>query len=372
MELRKERTAVIVDLKLLEQNIRRIRSLLRPGVELTAVLKADGYGHGAAGIYPTFRKCQTERFAVAIWEEGAALREAGAEEPILLLGDTRKEVLPEIIHYRLTPTVFSLTMAEAVQDCARKAGIRQQIQIKIDTGMHRIGFAAREESVEEIRRIARMDHLEITGIFSHFARADEADHHSAQLQFQKFMHMTQQLENAGVYIPCRHIANSPAILTMEETQLDTVRAGDILYGLSPSDELDWPSAGLRQILSWYTYVAMVKEVPAGEEIGYGGTYTTRRPTRIATLPVGFADGYRRDLSNRGKVLIRGREAPIIGRICMDQCMADVTDIPEVRENDTVTLLDETLSVQWMADLLKTNVDEIVCGISKRVPRFYRE
>lgn len=372
MELGKERTAVAVDLKLLEQNIRRIRRMLKPGVELTAVLKADGYGHGAAGIYPTFRKCGTERFAVAIWEEGAALRKAGATEPILLLGDTREEALPEVIRYRLTPTVFSLSGAAAIEQAAAEAGIRQSVQIKIDTGMHRIGFASTEESVEPIRAIARLPHLEITGIFSHFARADEADPGSARAQLEKFMQMNTLLERAGICIPCRHIANSPAILTMEEAQLDTVRAGDILYGLSPSDEFDWSFAGLRQILSWYTYVAMIKEVPAGEAVGYGGTYITSRPTRIATLPVGFADGYRRGLSNRGKVMIRGQEAPIIGRICMDQCMADVTGIADVQEKDTVTLLDETLSVEWMAGLLQTNVDEIVCGISKRVPRIYCE
>ncbi len=171
-------------------------------------------------------------------------------------------------------------------------------------------------------------------------------------------------------IPCKHVANSPAILLRPETQLDAVRAGDILFGLCPIDEDDWEKADFRQVMSWYTYVVTAKEVPKGTEVGYGGTFVTDRPTKIATIPVGFADGYSRELSNIGKVRINGSEAPIIGRVCMDQFMVDVTDIGEVKRGDTVSLLDEKLSVLWMADLLGRNVDEIVCGISKRVPRIY--
>ena len=177
-------------------------------------------------------------------------------------------------------------------------------------------------------------------------------------------------ENSGINIPCKHVSNSPAILLRPEMQLDAVRAGDILYGLCPIDEQDWAAEDLRQIISWYTYVVMVKEVPTGTEIGYGGTFVTTRPTKVATIPVGFADGYSRRLSNIGKVKINDQYAPIIGRVCMDQFMVDVTDIDDVKRGDTVSLLDEDLSVLWMADLLDTNVDEIVCGISKRVPRFY--
>ena len=248
--------------------------------------------------------------------------------------------------------------------------IVQPVHIKLDTGMSRIGFPADDSSVEIIKKISEMSHLRIDGAFTHFSRADEPDGVSAKSQFDKYLAMINKLEAAGIPIPCKHVANSPAVLLRPETTLDAVRAGDILFGLCPVDEDMWEKADFRQVMSWYTYVVMVKEVPTGTEVGYGGTFVTKRPTKIATIPVGFADGYSRALSNRGKVRINGEEAPVIGRICMDQFMVDVTDIGEVKRGDTVALLDDRLSVLWMADLLGKNVDEIVCGISKRVPRIY--
>ncbi|MCH5296969.1 MAG: alanine racemase [Ruminococcus sp.] len=365
-----QRTVAVVNLELLEQNVRNIRSRLNDGVEIMAVLKGDGYGHGEKGIYPTLKKCGVESYAVAVWEEGASLRNAGAVEPILLLGDTCDGQLENLIKYNLTPTIFSVDTAEKLNLLAKWSGIIQPVNIKLDTGMNRIGFAADEKSIKKIKQIYEMSNLEITGAFTHFSRADESDGISATEQFKLYLDMIEKIEAEGIKIPKKHVANSPAILLRPETQLDAVRAGDILYGLCPIDENDWEKEKLRQIISWYTYVVMVKEVPAGSEIGYGGTFVTKRPTKIATIPVGFADGYSRRLSNIGKVIINGKEAPIIGRICMDQFMVDVTDIGDVKRGDTVTLLDEHLSVLWMADLLDTNVDEIVCGISKRVPRIY--
>lgn len=365
-----QRTIAVVNLSLLEHNINNIRARLNPGVEIMAVLKGDGYGHGEKGIYPTLKKCGVERYAVAVWEEGASLREAGAVEPILLLGDTCDGQLENLIKYNLTPTIFSLDTAEKLNLLAKWSGIVQPINIKIDTGMSRIGFPANESAIEPIKKISEMSNLKITGAFTHFSRADEDDGISATEQFNMYLDMIQELEKEGIEIPSKHVANSPAILLRPETQLDAVRAGDILYGLCPIDEKKWEKEDLRQIISWYTYIVMVKEVPKGTEVGYGGTYVTNRTTKIATIPVGFADGYSRRLSNIGKVMINGKEAPIIGRVCMDQFMVDVTDIENVRRGDTVTLLDEHLSVLWMADLLDTNVDEIVCGISKRVPRIY--
>lgn len=365
-----QRTVAVVNLDLLEHNINNIRSRLDKGVEIMAVLKGDGYGHGEKGIYPTLKKCGVERYAVAVWEEGASLRNAGAVEPILLLGDTCDGQLENIIKYNLTPTIFSVDTAEKLNLLANWSGITQPVHIKLDTGMSRIGFPADKSCLEPIKKISKMSNLKITGAFTHFSRADEADGISATEQLNQYLDTVKFLESNGIEIPNKHIANSPAILLRPETQLDAVRAGDILYGLCPIDEDDWQKEDLRQIMSWYTYVVMVKEVPAGTEVGYGGTYVTKRPTKIATIPVGFADGYSRRLSNKGKVIINGYEAPIIGRICMDQFMVDVTDIKNVKRGDTVTLLDENLSVLWMADLLDTNVDEIVCGISKRVPRIY--
>ena len=365
-----QRTEAVVSLSAIEHNINNIRSRLDKGVEIMAVLKGDGYGHGEKGIYPTLKKCGVERYAVAVWEEGASLRKAGAVEPILLLGDTCDGQLENLIKYNLTPTIFSLDTAEKLNLLAKWSGVVQPIHIKIDTGMSRIGFPANDSAIPIIKKINDMENLKITGAFTHFSRADEKDGKSAAEQYKLYLDMIAKLEKEGIEIPCKHVANSPAILLRPETQLDAVRAGDILFGLCPIDEDDWFKEDFRQVMSWYTYVVMVKEVPAGTEVGYGGTFVTKRPTKIATIPVGFADGYSRRLSNIGKVMINDKEAPIIGRVCMDQFMVDVTDIGDVKRGDTVALLNDKLSVLWMADLLNTNVDEIVCGISKRVPRIY--
>lgn len=365
-----QRTEAVVNLRSLEHNIKNIRKRLDDGVEIMAVLKGDGYGHGEKGIYSTLKKCGVERYAVAVWEEGASLREAGAVEPILLLGDTCDGQLENLIKYNLTPTIFSLDTAEKLNLLAKWSGVVQPIHIKIDTGMSRIGFPADDSAIPVIKKISEMENLKITGAFTHFSRADEKDGESAKKQYNLYLEMVDKLEKAGIEIPCKHVANSPAILLRPEAQLDAVRAGDILFGLCPIDEEDWAKEDFRQVMSWYSYVVMVKEVPVGTEVGYGGTFVTKRPTKIATIPVGFADGYSRHLSNVGKVMINGKEAPIIGRVCMDQFMVDVTDIDDVKRGDTVELLNEKLSVLWMADLLEGNVDEIVCGISKRVPRIY--
>ncbi len=366
----KGRTAAVIDLGKLKSNIDNIRKRLKPGVELIAVMKGDGYRHGINGLYPTLKECGITSYAVAIWEEGKMLREAGCNEPILILGDTREDMLDEALRYDLDLTVFSLSGATCISDAAKKAGKVQNIQIKINTGMNRIGFPVTEDAVNEIVEISKLDNIKLTGIFTHFAKADEADHVNADKQLALYLDMVSRLENAGITFPKHHVANSPAILMMPHAQLDAVRCGDIMYGLTPSDEYDWANSGLSEILSWYTYVAMVKEIPAGSEVGYGGTFVATRPTKVATLPIGFADGYSRYLSNKGKVIIRGMEAPIIGKVCMDQCMVDVTDIPGVERNDIVTLLGEGVSIEWMADLLDTNVDVIVCNISARVPRVY--
>lgn len=365
-----QRTEAVISLGALTHNIVNIRSRLKPGTQIMAVLKGDGYGHGIAGIYATLKACGIERYAAAVWEEGAALRAAGATEPILLLGDTCDGQLENIIKYDLIPTLFSADAAEKLNTLAAWHGIKQPVCIKLDTGMSRIGFPAEASSIPEIKRISEMENLQIVSAFSHFSRADEPDGISAKAQLQKYLDMLSLLEKEGISIPLKHIANSPAILLRPEAQLDAVRAGDILFGLNPVDDDLWEKEGFRQVMHWYTQVAMVKEVPAGTEVGYGGTFVTSRPTKIATIPVGFADGYSRRLSNRGMVKIHGKTAPIIGRVCMDQFMVDATDIENVQRGDTVTLLDDELSILWMANLLDANVDEIVCAVSKRVPRVY--
>ena len=366
------RTEAVVRLDALRHNIRNIQARLDKGCRMMAVLKGDGYGHGLQQIFPTLKAAGIADFAVAIWEEGVALRQAGCTDPILILGDTCDDCLEQLVLHNLTPTIFSLETAQKLNNLAAAHGCVQPVHIKIDTGMSRIGFPAEEASVEPIVAIDRMENLQITGAFTHFARADEPDGQAANRQFRAYRLLLDRLEAAGVSIPFCHVSNSPAILLHPQFRLDGVRAGDILYGLNPVEDEIWAKEDFRQVMHWYTQVAMVKTVPAGTQVGYGGTYTTQRPTAIATIPIGFADGYNRRLSNRGKVRIHGQDAPIIGRVCMDQFMVDVTDIPNVQRGDTVSLLDDEVSILWMANLLDVNVDEIVCNISKRVPRVYED
>lgn len=366
------RTEAVVRLDALRHNIRNIQARLDKGCRMMAVLKGDGYGHGLQQIFPTLKTAGIADFAVAIWEEGVALRQAGCTDPILILGDTCDDCLEQLVLHNLTPTIFSPETAQKLNDLAAAHGCVQPVHIKIDTGMSRIGFPAEEASVEPIVAIDRMENLQITGAFTHFARADEPDGQAADRQFRAYRLLLDRLEAAGVSIPFCHVSNSPAILLHPQFRLDGVRAGDILYGLNPVEDEIWEKEDFRQVMHWYTQVAMVKTVPAGTQVGYGGTYTTQRPTAIATIPIGFADGYNRRLSNRGKVRIHGQDAPIIGRVCMDQFMVDVTDIPNVQRGDTVSLLDDEVSILWMANLLDVNVDEIVCNISKRVPRVYED
>lgn len=365
-----QRTEAVVRLDALAHNIHNIRGRLKEDCEIMAVLKGDGYGHGLTAIYPTLKACGINRYAVAICDEGVMLRAAGCTDPILILGDTCDAQLPVLLQHGLIPTIFSVETAFKLNALAEKAGVIQPVHIKLDTGMSRIGLPADESSLPAILQIAAMEHLEITGAFTHFSRADEPDGISATEQLNKYLHMVEAIEAAGIKIPLKHVSNSPAILLRPEAQLDAVRAGDILFGLCPVDNDLWEKEDFRQVMHWYTVVALVKEVPGGTEIGYGGTYVTKRPTKIATIPVGFADGYSRRLSNLGSVRIHGQNAPILGRVCMDQFMVDVTDIPGVCRGDTVALLDDDVTILKTADLIGSNVDEIVCSISKRVPRVY--
>ncbi len=365
------RTWAEVHLDRLEANIANMRDRLRPGTELMAVVKGDAYGHGASGVLPTLKACGIRAYAVGLAEEGVALRRSGVEEgPILILGDTRENMLPAVVEHRLTPTVFSVEGATKLQAAAAERGVKQPVALKIETGMNRLGFAVNDRSLADILTIARMPDLYFQSAFTHFTRADEPECGETPRQLALFKEMIGRLREAGVTIPVLHTANSPGTLLWPETHLDMVRVGDFLFGLSSVEDEIWQRTGLREVMTWHSYAAMVKEVPAGEAVGYGGSFVTRRRTVIATIPVGFCDGLDRLLSNRGAVSLRGWEAPIIGRICMDQCMADVTDIPGVRRGDVVTLLGEGMSIVRMAELLDQCTDEIVCRIASRVPRVY--
>ena len=372
------RTAAIVDLDALKKNMATIRSRLPEGTEVCAVVKANGYGHGAVGIYPALKESGVDRYAVAVWQEGRTLREAGVTEPIHILGSTPDEEMDEVVRYDLTPTIFTESMAESLNEACRNAveagtvaaDYRSGADVKLDTGMGRIGFPCDDSTVEVLCRMEKLPYIRLEGLFTHFARADEADKTDALAQMERFRTMEKKLAENGVVFTRKHLQNSAAIMEMNEAGGTMVRPGIILYGIYPSDEVNREAFPLVPVLSWVSHVSFVKEVPAGTPISYGGTFVTERPSRIATVPVGYADGYRRDLSNRGLVQIGDRLAPVVGRICMDQFMVDVTDLPPVHRGDTVWLIGEKVTAEDLAAAIGTIPYEIVCGISERVPRLY--
>ena len=375
--IRTGRTAAVIDLAKLRRNARAIRARIPGEALFCAVVKADAYGHGADRMIPVLRECGVDRYAVAFLREGQNLREAGVTEPIHILGDTCPEDMQGVIEAGLIPAVFDMEMAREFSDAAVQAGTVLPIDIAIDTGMGRIGFQTadetqREKALRQIRRISEMPNLQIEGLFSHFARADEADKSFTAVQTERFVRMRELLAEHGICPKICHIANSAAILELPETCQQMMRAGIILYGLMPSDEVAEDALRLEPVLSWVSHVTCVKEVPAGTPIGYGSTYVTERTSRIATIPVGYADGYRRELSNTGAVEIAGQLAPIRGRVCMDQFMVDVTDILGVKRGDPVHLIGELMTADRMAALAHTISYEIVCGISIRVPRVYTD
>jgi len=363
-----------IDLGAVEENFRNMKANLAEGVRMIGVIKTDGYGHGAVQIA---RKIQDYDylwgFAVATVEEAMELREAGMVKPILILGFTFPEDYDTVVRNSLRPAVFKLSMARELNEAARRAGVKAPIHLALDTGMSRIGLAATAEGADEAAKIAELDCLEIEGLFSHFARADEADKTSAYEQFDRYQRFAGMLKERGIEIPMKHIANSAAIAELPDVQLDAVRAGITIYGIYPSDEVDRSKLALRPVMSLISHIAYIKEVPAGTPVSYGGTFVTSRTTRIATIPVGYGDGYPRLLSGKGDVLIRGKRAPILGRVCMDQFMVDVTDI-EAEEFDQVTLLgtdaDETISVDEIGHLSGRFPYELTCDINQRVPRVF--
>lgn len=368
------RTAAVVHLDRLRHNLKLTRDrYAAAGAEIIAVLKGDAYGCGIAGVYPVFRDFGIKKYAVAVWEEGRDLRDAGAaDEEIIILGDTCLWQYDKLFEYRLIPAVFSLDAARALSRMAEERGETLSISIKVDTGMSRIGFAAGQEAVEASSAIAAMPGLKIHGMFTHFACADQDPSPSMDSQLKLFLDTAEQVRRRGVEIPLLHAANSPATLLHPKTHLDAIRPGDILYGLDPVDDELWHSMDFKEVVTWETYVAHVKTVPEGTSVGYGATYTTDKDTVIATIPVGFADGYRRHLSNKGCVYINGCKAPIIGRVCMDQFMVDASNVPGIKPGDRVELLGEHFGILDMANMLDLNVDEVVTGITKRVPRIYTE
>lgn len=367
------RTWVEINLDALECNFDAVRDALPENIKILAVVKANAYGHGAIGV-AKFLEDKADYLAVAATDEALELRKNGINCPILILGHIPYGDYDNIVKNNITPTISDVYEAELLSKSAVKAGVTAPLHIAVDTGMNRIGFKCDEASVEEIKRINQLPNIVIEGVFSHLAAADMIDKAYTKMQAEKFDAFVSKLEKNGVNAPVKHLYNSAAIADLEK-KYDMVRQGIILYGLRPSDDVEFNNIAIPQpVMSMKTRVVQVKTLPAGESISYGCTYTTEKETRVATLCAGYADGVTRVLSNNGEVLIRGKRAKIIGRVCMDQFMVDVTDIPEVSEGDTATIFgtdgEETISVDEIAKKANTINYEIICNINSRVTRVY--
>jgi alanine racemase len=342
---------------------------------MTAVVKADAYGHGANEVSRAIEGLPyLWGFAVATVDEAIALKADGRKKPILILGVTFEEQFEDIVENEFRPAVCTLEAAKALSDMAVKKNKTCHIHIKIDTGMSRIGFQVNKESAEIIKKISALPGIETEGIFTHFARADEIDKKPAFNQLEIFLKMIKMTEELGVEFKIHHCSNSAGIVEIPEANLDMVRAGITLYGLWPSDEVSKEIISLKPVMSLKSHVSFVKDLEKGRAISYGGTFVTPEMRRIATIPVGYADGYSRGLSNKCYVLIRGKKAPICGRVCMDQFMVDVTDIPGVCAGDEVTLLgtdgENCITMEELGEISGRFNYEFACLITQRVPRVY--
>ncbi|MCR5202327.1 MAG: alanine racemase [Lachnospiraceae bacterium] len=366
-----------IDLNAIYDNIVNAKKCIKKDTKFMAVIKADGYGHGACEIANKADEL-IDAYGVATVDEGMELRKNGIKKPILILGNTFTFQAEDIINYEIDTAVSSYETVKIMSETAVKLGKTLHVHIALDTGMSRIGFLCNEahfdESVEEIIKVSKLDNVKIDGCFSHFATMDETDKSKALEQFNKYIKMTETLKEKGVDVGVRHIANSAGIMEDVDVELDMVRDGICLYGLYPSEEVDETRLSLKPAMSLYSKISHIKTLEEGIEIGYGGTFTTPKTMRVATVPVGYADGYPRSLSNKGSIIIKGVKVPIIGRVCMDQFMVDVSDVSDVKVGDEVTLIgrdgDEFISVEEASLLAGSFNYEFVCDVSKRVPRIY--
>lgn len=371
-----ERLYETIDLDAIQENARELISRVKPGTKIFAVVKADAYG---CGDVPVARAVEdlVDGYCVATLPEAVNLRRngIGKEKSVQLLGYVEPEDYEAVISYDIEAVVFDLETAKELSQTARSLRKTALCQIAVDTGMRRIGLEPVPESAALIKQISELPNLKICGAFTHFAKADETDKASARKQYAQFADFRRQVEALGVSIPVWHCANSAAIIDLPEFQMEGVRLGIALYGMYPSEEVDKTHARLTPCLTLTSRIVMVKTLMPGTQIGYGGTFTTKRKTVVATVSAGYGDGYLRNLSNKGSVLIHGKRAPIIGRVCMDQFMIDVTDIPDVRRHMSVTLIGKEdggeITVEEAAGLAGTFNYEFMCDLGKRIPRIYR-
>ncbi|SCY49342.1 alanine racemase [Alkaliphilus peptidifermentans] len=364
-----------INLNNLKNNISEVRRVVKKDTLICAVIKADGYGHGAVEIASTLLANGADRLAVATLTEAIQLRKAGIDTSLMVLGYTPEEQAQLVINYDIIQTVYTLQQAKAFSEAATLNNKSVKLHLKIDTGMSRLGFDTTDKTIKEIGEIVLMPNLVVEGIYTHFAMADEKDKTFTHQQFNRFTELTHKLEKEDINIPIKHVSNSAAIIDLPEMNLDMVRAGIMLYGLYPSKDVNHNQVKLKQVMTLKARVSHVKKLPADCGISYGLIYKTEEERKIITLPIGYADGFTRLLTGKATVSIKGEKIPVVGRICMDQSMADATGI-EVERGDEVILFGETSDIADTVDdfaaKLGTINYEIVCMIGKRVPRVYLE
>lgn len=364
-----------IDLDAVTYNMEQMKQRVNGNTKIMAVIKSDGYGHGAVQVAEVLEKYDyIWGFAVATLDEAVVLRTEGIKKPILVLGCIFPDQYLEMLDNDIRMNVYTEEMAKEISYMARREGKTAYLHIKLDTGMARLGFAVNDESVDAIARISKLPNVNMEGVFTHFAKADETDKTFTENQISQFVMMTEKLRERGVTFPYEHCANSAAIIDVEDARFDIVRAGISTYGLYPSDEVKKDAVHLKPALALKSHVAFVKEIEVGTPVSYGGTFVAEKKMKIATVPVGYGDGYPRSLSGKGYVLIRGKKANILGRICMDQFMVDVTDIEGVSFGDKVTLIgrdgNESISVECLSELSGRFNYEFICALGKRIPRVY--
>ena len=364
-----------IDLDAIAYNMEQMKQNIRPETKVMAVIKADGYGHGAVQIAEMMERWNyIWGFAVATLDEAVVLRTEGIQKPILVLGCVFPDQYMEMLKHEIRMNIYTEEMAESISRMAAREGKTAYMHIKLDTGMSRLGFGINEQSAETIKRISKMPNVNMEGIFTHFTKADEKDKSFTKKQIQEFVWMTERLKEKNVRFTYEHCSNSAGIIDVPEANFDIVRAGISSYGLYPSEEVDKTNVKLKPALALKSHVAFVKEIERGTPVSYGGTFVAKEKMKIATIPVGYADGYPRSLSNKGYVLIRGKKAPILGRVCMDQFMVDVTQIEGVSFGDKVTMIgkdgNEILPVEVLSELSGRFNYEFVCDLGKRIPRVY--
>lgn len=373
-----QRVCAKINLNNIRKNFEGMTEL--PGLRscFFAVIKADGYGHGAVEIAKMLE--EHERlygFAVATTEEAMELRIHGITKPILVLGYTFPDSYEKLAQYDIMPTVFREDSLEKLSVAAKNTGHTIKVHVKVDTGMHRIGIAPNESGLAFVEKVLAAEGVELEGIFTHFARADEFDKSNAMKQNEIFQNFVSAVEaRFQIRIPYRHSANSAGILELPESYLELVRAGVALYGMWPSEEVSKEIVPLKPALSLYSHIVYIKEIQKGDAVSYGGTFIADKSMRIATIPVGYGDGYPRSLSGKGYVLIHGKKAPILGRVCMDQFMVDVTEIQEAQMDDLVTLIgkdgDLEITIEELGDISERFNYELACDLGKRIPRVYEK